>query len=484
MRSSTIRALPGVVGQDWRVASLIVRREGSMATTPSRIEFPCRRVPQDATTARLLGLYPQRQEGLWMQRVKVLGGLLTSRQWRALGEIALEFTPEAPLHLTTRQDLELHDLTADQVPAVQRRLADACLTSVGACGDTLRNITVCPCSGAFAGAVDLFPLAWEVRRALEAEEGTFSLPRKFKISFSCCRGCGQPWINDLGFVVRRRKGRHGFHVIGAGSLGARPATGIVLFDCLAAAHVQPLVVAAVRVFAAEGDREHRSRARLRHVRERIGDKAFVTLLREALEAVKAERDWPEVDLPGVGTGFPVRTPLTFANGNLTPAAANALAELADQENIRLRIANHHQVMVFGRDDQQLGQAIRAFDPLAEAAKPQPAVVACPGTRWCKRALADTHSLAERIRKHLGDKISPDVQICVSGCPNDCGHSRVADIGLVGAVTGSGKARTGGYNVYVGGGMGRNDELAVPVALGLPADQALARVAQLAGAMHA
>ncbi|MFQ6049240.1 MAG: hypothetical protein ACE5K7_07745 [Phycisphaerae bacterium] len=101
-----------------------------MATVPARIEFPCRTVPEELKTARLIGLYPQRQQGLWMQRVKVLGGLLSGGQWRALGEIVRQFTPQTPLHLTTRQDVELHDLTAGQIPAVQQRLAEAGLSGL------------------------------------------------------------------------------------------------------------------------------------------------------------------------------------------------------------------------------------------------------------------------------------------------------------------------------------------------------------------
>ena len=75
--------------------------------------FPTAQIPQEATAARLLGLYPQVQEALWLQRVKILGGILTAGQWRTLARIARRFTPTTPLHLTTRQDIEIHDLPAD-----------------------------------------------------------------------------------------------------------------------------------------------------------------------------------------------------------------------------------------------------------------------------------------------------------------------------------------------------------------------------------
>ena len=84
--------------------------------------FPCTRLPEDAHQAKLIGLYAQAQDGLWLQRVKIPGGRLGPTQWAGLAELAREFTPKTPLHLTTRQDIEIHDLTPDQIPGVQRRL--------------------------------------------------------------------------------------------------------------------------------------------------------------------------------------------------------------------------------------------------------------------------------------------------------------------------------------------------------------------------
>ena len=74
---------------------------------------------------------------------------------RALADLCRRYTPSAPLLLTTRQDIEFHNLTTETIPLLQAELADAGLTSVGACGDTLRNITVCPGNGLCRGAPDL-----------------------------------------------------------------------------------------------------------------------------------------------------------------------------------------------------------------------------------------------------------------------------------------------------------------------------------------
>jgi len=436
------------------------------------VTFPCSHLPDDPGVARLLGLYPQRQESLWMQRIKVLGGVLTSEQWRMLGRIAEEVTPAAPLHLTTRQDIELHDLTAETVPRAQKMAASVRLSGLGAGGDTFRNITVCPCSGTLRGTVDLFALARKIRAVLESEEGIFALPRKFKISLSCSPTCGQPWLNDLGFVVECRNSQRGFHVIGAGSLGPNPATGITLFHWLPPHEVLPATVSAVRVFAVEGDRINRNRARLRHVRQRMGDTLFLRLFEDVFESVKRERTWPEINLPKTNGRFTAFLTLTFANGDIIPAAAEGLAQLAAREDLCVRIANHHRIHVFARATKDLREAIEVLQPLAQAVKPQPAVVACPGTRWCKRALADTNRMADRVRSELGTILTPGMTVCISGCPNSCAHSAVADIGLIGGLSARQGHKQQIFDLLAGGGMGRNDKLADLIASRLTPGDAL------------
>ena len=138
------------------------------------VTFPAAEVPSEPDHARLLGLYPQRQEGLWMQRVRVSAGQLTGPQWATLAGIAADLTSGEPLHLTTRQDVEIHGLTDRTVPQAQQRLAEAGLTGLGGCGDTIRNVTVCPCSGVAPDAPDLLPLARRLTEYMRSHEQAFA----------------------------------------------------------------------------------------------------------------------------------------------------------------------------------------------------------------------------------------------------------------------------------------------------------------------
>lgn len=438
--------------------------------------FPCKRIPDDPHDAKLIGLYTQAQDGLWLQRVKVPGGRLSGPQWRAAGATARRFTPDTPLHLTTRQDLEIHDLTPEQIPGVQEQLHRAGLTCFRAAGDTPRNVTVCPCSGTLDGRVDLTALAARIEHEMEAIDGIYSLPRKFKISLSCSTDCGKPWINDLGFVAEVRDGQWGFIVTGAGSLGARPGTGILLYPWLAATDVLALVVAAIRLFAAEGDRSNRRKARLRHVRERLGDEAFRTLLADRFAAARSERQWPAVEVQTAGTRFAASATLTFVNGDVTPEAADALAALAEDPAAAVRIDIDHRVVVYARDADALARRLADLPALAAAAERQPTVVACPGKRWCRHAIVHTNELADRIRSEFAGRLPDGCFVALSGCPNGCAQPAVADIGLVGCVATVDDERQEAFNLLVGGGCGRDDRLAEPAGTKLTPAQVIAEIA--------
>jgi len=404
----------------------------------------------------------------------VPAGEFAASQWAALAQAARTLSPDEPLHLTTRQDVEIHGLTAETVPQAQAILAQAGLTCVGACGDTIRNVTVCPCSGVCSGCPDLTDLARRITELLQAEPGAFALPRKLKVCLSACpKACSMPYINDLGLVAKPADGGWRFDVVVAGSLGAKPATGIPLGRDIGPDEALPLALAALRLFAARGNRENRRAARLRHVRQTVGDAEFLDLLGQQFQATLAERTWPRIELASPQPGLPAKQTLHFDDGNMVIEAADALASLAGRDGIRVRVAPHHRVIVFGRSDQALSAAI-AEAGLASHSRKGPRVVTCPGTRWCSRALADTQALASAVRKRIAgaEAKTDNVLIGISGCPNGCAHSGAAAVGAVGLRAG-GQER---WNVLTGGQGGRGPGLAGPLADKLSLDEAADAIA--------
>jgi len=408
--------------------------------------------------SRLYGVYAQKQEGFFMQRVRVPGGRIGASHLRALAQIAMRFTPEAGLHLTTRQDIELHGVREADVLTVQTQLHEAGLSFVGAGGDSLRNITVCgQCEK--CGGEDVYSIAVKLEENLSKLAFIRELPRKFKISFSgCLRACARPFINDLGFVAR---GDGSFDVIVAGSLGARPATGIKLFSALSAGHIEALCVAAVEMFAEMGDRTNRRAARLRHVRQRLGDEQFAAELRSRFESVLKRQVWPEIGRDcGAGKNRRVGV-LNFPSGNIPCEDVMAFADAAEFAGATIYINLDHGFELFGERAVELGYLSKYSS--------MPRIVACPGSASCPNAITDSTGMGDMLRSDLQGVNTGDNAVRISACPNDCAQSGASGIGLIGLVRTIDGVRTQCYRIMTGGKEGTAALMAKEEAI-LPAGQ--------------
>ncbi|NIP26277.1 MAG: hypothetical protein GWN67_18255 [Phycisphaerae bacterium] len=404
----------------------------------------------DSVANRILGTYPQRQDGLFMQRIKIFGGRINWAQWRRIAQLAASYTPSSELHVTTRQSIELHDIEGRNVPVIQRGLSEVALVLFGAGGDSLRNITVCSGCDCDTEAVDIYPLARYVGQYLLSRSNILDLPRKFKISFSgCSKACAKPWLNDLGFIAQR-EGL--FRVIGAGSLGAKPAPGSELYKDLAAKYVVPLCIGAIEFFEQYGDRENRRRARFRHVRERLGEPSFRTELDKWFNNAKARRSWPEVSTTSTNKNIKLLWRLQLPDGNIKAEQAIRLADAAEPKGAELRINFEHGIELYGKKTVELPKTLAAFEN-------NPIVIACPGSTTCPRAVTSTKPIADSIRKILEDCYHTEVRVNISGCPNNCAQSSASGIGLVGTLRKQNGKATQCYRLFTGGGNGRNNQLA-------------------------
>lgn len=405
---------------------------------------------QQKIPSRMLGVYPQKQDGLFMQRIKIFGGRLSWPQWRRTAQLANSYSSGFPLHITTRQDIELHDITAADLPAVQQALAEGALTTFGACGDSIRNMTVCPGCELRSDSFDLLPLAQLVNQHLQQKPVIFNLPRKFKISFSgCVHGCAKPWLNDLGFIAKQNGL---FTVIGAGSLGAKPALGIQLYKDLPAKDVLPLCVAALEFFEEHGDHKNRRRARFRHVREKLGDQPFQKELNMRFSRLKTKQSWPDISPARSEKNVKLLCRLQLPNGNINPEDAIELADIAEHKGAILRINLEHGLELYGTEPVQLPDKFAALAA-------NPIIIACPGSATCPGGLCDCWATADSIRQALANQNRQDVRINISGCPNNCAHSAVSDIGLVGLKRKQDGKQIECYRLFTGGGNGRNNKLA-------------------------
>jgi len=402
-----------------------------------RVQFPCQHVPEEAREARLLGIYPQRQKGLFMQRVRLPGGRIRPDQWRGLAVLAGRYASGFPLHVTTRQDVELHGLRPEDLANVQHGMRDLGLSCAGACGDTVRNITSCPGNGLRRGTWDVSDLVESIQACAESIPWIADLPRKFKISVcGCLESCTRPGINDLGLVANHDGS---FRAVVAGSLGSKPAMGIVADDALAVERVLPLIVALLRLFHAEGDRKHRHRARLRHVRERLGDEAFRERVEKLFQEELAGRSDGTPDVRWVGSDTPLQAHLHLPLGDIMPEAAIELGRAVEEVGAKLRVGLEHDLLLYGHSPPALSAPLQTFSTRVP-------VVACPGSTWCTKGIANSRAAAERIGCRLPQQSR--ISIAVSGCPNDCSQAAAAPVGLVGRVQRVGGQPVKGFRIFV------------------------------------
>jgi sulfite reductase (NADPH) hemoprotein beta-component len=240
---------------------------------------------------RLLnGTYGQRQPGLHMQRVKLPQGIASAPQLEALAEVAERFSRGFG-HVTTRQNVQLHFMTARGAEAALRRLADAGITAREACGNSVRNVTACPIAGVSADEVfDTTPYSEAFTRHFLRHPLAGSLPRKFKVAFEGCTvDHAATSIHDLGFLARLGSGgEKGFLVRAAGGTATLPVSGAVLAEFLPAAELLGLSEAVVRVFHRLGDRVHRHANRMKYLVKRLGFAAFRAEVHAEWERVRAE----------------------------------------------------------------------------------------------------------------------------------------------------------------------------------------------------
>jgi len=204
-----------------------------------------------------------------MQRIKIPFGGLTADQMDVLAELAEEYADNI-LHVTTRQDFQLHFIHIDDTPDIMRRLAAVGITTQEACGNVVRNVAACPLTGVCSDeSFDVTPYARALALFLMGHKDTQDFGRKFKISFSGCaqHACGLANMHDLGLVARKRiegaQERRGFEFYVGGGLGAVPHQA-QLFDAFVPEdELLPLAQAVCRVFARLGEKKNRARARLK-----------------------------------------------------------------------------------------------------------------------------------------------------------------------------------------------------------------------------
>src|SRR5262249_54331302 len=244
-----------------------------------------------------------------MIRAKLPGGFVTPAQLEALADVA-ERWGGGKGHVTTRQNVQYHFVPMTDVEGALHRLADAGITTKEACGHSVRNWTCCPFAGVAAGEpFDPSPYVEALARHLLRGPYSSSLPRKLKPSLGGCCGtdCSQAFINDLGFLARKRGDEIGFQVLAGGGLSTLRRSAITVEEFVPVAEIFEAADAIIRVFHRIGNRNNKAKARLKWAIDKIGPEAFLAEYRAERAKITSEGGVQLVLPPQPAT--PVRRPL-------------------------------------------------------------------------------------------------------------------------------------------------------------------------------
>lgn len=433
----------------------------------------------------------------FMCRLRLPGGVIKSFQLRELAKISQELT-SGYVQITTRANFQLRLIEPKNAPAFLQRLQGVGLSSRGVGADNIRNLTCNPTAGIDPNElIDTLPFCNELAHIIANDRSLFDLPRKFNVAFD---GGGSisavEDTNDIGLkAVRVGEGVEGvapgiyFRVLLGG------ATGHQVFARDVGVLVKPdeavkVVLAATRVYIANGNRGDRKKARLKHILDKWSLEQYLDEMEKLLgyKLLRAPKTMPEataatIPKPHTHIGvYPQKQPgLNYVGayvpvGNITPRQMIRVAELAELYGSgEVRLTVWQNLIIPNVPDAYVETLKKALVKTGfdwKQSHVRNGFVACTGNSYCKFASSNTKGNALELASYLEKKVELDqpINIHLTGCPNSCAQHYMGDIGLLGTKVKVSGESLEGYHVFVGGGFGDNQAVGRQVFTGVSVEQ--------------
>jgi sulfite reductase (ferredoxin) len=440
---------------------------------------------------RWMGLYTQRAPGFdggktamleeeelddefFMMRVRSDGKLLSHRTVRALGSIGVDFARDTA-DITDRENVQFHWVRIEDVPEIWRRLDEAGLSSLEACGDSPRPFLGSPVAGVAADEIiDGSPALTEIARRALGNPAYSNLPRKYKTAVTGHPSHDvSPETNDIAFVgtVHPELGP-GFDLWVGGGLSTNPMLAQRTGVWIPLDEVADVWEGVTSIFRDYGYRRLRSRARLKFLVADWGIEKF----REVLEKEYLGR--PLVSCPSPPSPVGHRDHVGVhpqKDGRLYVGVAPTVGRVSGTLLIQLadvmeryavagaRLTPYQKIVLIGVEPAVLDDLLDDLDAIGLSARPsawRQNTMACTGIEFCKLAIVDTKNRArdlvaelERRFPDLDAAVPAGITVNVNGCPNACARTQVADIGLKGQLVMDGDRQVEGFQVHLGGATG-------------------------------
>ncbi len=435
--------------------------------------------------------------GLFMMRLRMPSGILTSGQMRVLAEIVQRFCNSSGFQdqgiadITTRQNIQIRSIRIEDLPEICKRLQEAGMTSVQSGMDNVRNITGSPVAGIDADElIDTRGIVRKVQDMItnngEGNPSFTNLPRKFNIAIAGCRDNSvHAEINDLAFIPAYKNGVIGFNVIVGGFFSAKACLEAIPLN----AWVDPRDVVAVceavlLVYRNNGLRANRQKARIMYLIEDWGIEKFRSEVEKQLGhslQTAAEKDeilWDKRDHIGIHSQ---KQPalnyigLHIPMGRMFAEDMFDLARLADVYGSgEIRLTVEQNVIIPNIPDSRIASLLK--EPLLQRFKVNPetlerSLISCTGAEFCNFALIETKNRALEMIKELDAElfVPKTVRFHWTGCPNSCAQPQVADIGLMGTKVRKNGKTLEGVDIYLGGKVGKDAHLGTCAIKSIPCE---------------
>lgn len=456
-------------------------------------------IPEDKFKAYRLtrGVYGQRQAGVQMFRTKLPYGKITVEQLYALANVSQKYAT-GNLHLTTRQNIQLHYVKLTDSPKVWAELADVNVTAREACGNTVRNITASSNAGIDPEEpFDVSPYAHGMFEYFLRYPVCQDMGRKIKIAFSASeRDSAFTYFHDWGFIPKIQDGKIGFKVVVGGGLGGQSIVAPTAYEFLEADKIVPFVEAGLRVFDRYGERAKRHKARMKFLIKEIGLEEWMALVEKEQKAIKyqsypldgsfnagtpaEEKDRGEAKVEDtkkyiqwLGSnvfeqkqkGF-YGVNIKILKGDIDHNQARRFAPIVKEfaaDDIRVTV-NQGLLLRFVRKNDlpylfnaldEIGYAEPGFDTILD-------ITTCPGTDTCALGVTNSMMLAKVLEDVLKEEYEglindPNIKIKMSGCMNSCGQHMAAQIGFHGSSIKVDDLVAPAMQIILGGGVDPNGE---------------------------
>ncbi len=436
---------------------------------------------------------------MFMVRGRLPGGVVKPEHYLTFDHLASTYGNNT-LRITSRQGFQFHGIVKSGLGPMMKGINDALATTLAACGDVNRNVMAAPTpatspvveevqadartvSDALLPKTNAYHQIWVEGLPLKLDEhspkdfvdplyGRTYLPRKFKTAFVI------PPVNDidvytncLGFVAIVENGAlAGYNLLAGGGMGMNHGNALTfprLADVIGFVTRDQLVASAKAVVTIHrdfGDRTNRKHARLKYVLEEKGVEWFRNEMAERLGyTLPPPRNFAFTQ-QGDTFGWQKQLDgnhflgLYVESGRVkdtdTVRLKTALRKIVEEYRTEIRLTPSQNLLLTGVKPEQRQPITDILAAHGIPVENQSTVIrrasmVCPSMPTCGLALAESERVfpdvlgnIEKLLEELGLK-DEEIIIRMTGCPNGCARSSMAELGFIGKAPGK-------YQIFVGG----------------------------------